>query len=166
MKDKERIYLDYNATAPMRLEVRRRMIDAFDIIGNPSSVHIEGRRSRRLIDQVRENMAHALGCHPESIIFTSGGTEANNTLLHGLSFTRCVVSTIEHDSILNAIPDAIYCPVLSTGIVDLKALDGLLNEIPAPALVSIMLVNNETGVIQPLDEVISLCHSYGALVHS
>ena len=65
MKDKERIYLDYNATAPMRLEVRRRMIDAFDIIGNPSSVHIEGRKSRRLIDQVRENMAHALGCHPE-----------------------------------------------------------------------------------------------------
>ena len=163
---KQRIYLDYNATAPMRPEVRRHMIDAFDVIGNPSSVHTEGRNSRRLVDQARESIAQALGCHADSIIFTSGGTEANNTLLQGMSFTRCVVSAIEHDSILNTIPDAIYCPVTSNGIVDLEALDGLLSEIPSPALVSIMLVNNETGVIQPLDQVISLCHSYGAFVHS
>jgi cysteine desulfurase len=159
------IYLDYNATAPIRPEVRDAVIAAFDVAGNPSSVHGFGRRARRVVEDARAEVAALAGVSPARVVFTSGGTEANTAALRATGRTRILVSAIEHDSVLETAQDAVRIPVTADGLVDLAALDRLLAGNREPALVSVMRVNNETGVIQPITDVARIAHAHGALVH-
>ena len=158
-------YLDYNATAPLREEARAAAVSALAITGNPSSVHRFGRAARRLVENAREQVAGLVGAVPSQVVFTSGGTEANNLALRGSDRRAILVSAVEHDSVLQAAPDAIRFPVDSEGIVDPGVLDSLLGETKTPALVSVMLANNETGVIQPVEEICRIAHHHGALFH-
>lgn len=172
---RKRVYLDWNATTPLRAEARDAMAAAFDVSGNPSSVHSEGRAARRLIEDARAIVAAAVGGDVRNVVFTSGGTEANAlALTPGLRrggeepVQRLIVSAVEHPSVLaggrfeqSAIELA---PVLPSGIVDLVRLADLLSGHP-PALVSIMLANNESGAIQPIAEAAALVHEAGGLLH-
>ena len=172
---RERVYLDWNATTPLRPEARSAMAAAFDISGNPSSVHSEGRAARKLIEDARAAVAAAVGADQRNVVFTSGGTEANAlALAPGLrlgreeSVQRLIVSAIEHPSVMAGgrfARDRIEtAPVLPSGVIDLEALEGLLADGP-PALVSVMLANNETGAIQPVREVAELVHAKGGVLH-
>jgi cysteine desulfurase len=156
-------YLDYNATAPVKPEVIEAMADALGATGNPSSVHRPGRAARRQLEQAREAVAALVGAAPDAVVFTSGGTEANNQAL-GSVRGACLVSAVEHDSVLAAAPAAERLPVDALGRVDLERLADRLAAV-RPALVSVMLANNETGVVQPVAEVAELAHRHGALVH-
>lgn len=156
-------YLDCNATAPVRPEVVAAMAEAMAEPGNPSSVHGFGRRARARIEAARRKLAEHLRTSPEGVIFTSGGTEANHLALLGLPGPR-LVSAIEHPSVLGAVPDVVRAPVAADGRLDLAAFERLLAE-RRPALVSVMLANNETGVIQPVAEAAALAHAQGAWLH-
>lgn len=158
-------YLDHNATTPLRPEAAAVMAEALAITGNASSVHRFGRLARRKIENAREAVAGLAGARPEAVIFTSGGTEANNLALAGCGRTRLLVSAGEHDSVLNAAPGAARIPLTEAGLVAPAALDALLGESKTPALVSIMLANNETGAIQPLAELAEVARDHCALVH-
>jgi cysteine desulfurase len=171
----DRVYLDWNATAPLRPEARVAMGAAWDLSGNPSSVHAEGRRARRLIEDARAAVARAVGATPRNVIFTSGGTEANVLALApglhspaGLPVQRLLVSAIEHASVLAGgrfsaeVTGKIR--VTRAGVVDLEHLAELLAGGP-PALVSIMAANNETGALQPVAEAARLVHAAGGLLH-
>ncbi len=158
-------YLDHNATSPLRPEARRAALEAMDCAGNASSVHGDGRRARALIEEARERVAALAGCAPLEVVFTSGGTEANNLALAGAGASRILVSAVEHPSVARAAPGAAVIPVDGDGLVDIGALDRLLDTGPSPALVSVMAANNETGVIEPLDDVIAVARRHGALVH-
>jgi cysteine desulfurase len=157
-------YLDYNAGAPVRPDVVAAMAEALAEPGNPSSVHGPGRRARARVEAARAAVAELVGAVPAGVVFTSGGTEANNLVLRGCGRGRVLVSAVEHASVREAVPGAEIIPVDGDGIVDLAALARLLAD-GAPALVSVMLANNETGVIQPVAEVAALAHFHGALVH-
>ena len=160
------IYLDYNATAPLRPEARDAVIAALSVTGNPSSVHGFGRAARRLVEDGREAVAALVGVAPPQIVFTSGGTEANAMALNGLAAEgrRILASAIEHPSVLGA-TELVQIPVLADGRVDLVALDAALAGAERPALISLMAANNETGVIQPVGEAVAVARRYGALVH-
>ncbi len=171
----DRVYLDWNATTPLRPEARSAMVAALELSGNPSSVHTEGRKARRLVEDAREAVAGAVGARPQDVVFASGGTEANAlALTPGLRrggsapVTRLLVSAIEHASVLAGgrfAPDAIKAiNVTSSGLVDLDHLRALLGEGP-PALVSVMLANNETGAIQPVADVAEIVHAAGGMLH-
>ena len=162
-------YLDYNATAPVRPEVADAMADALNAVGNPSSVHQAGRTARGRVERAREQVAGLVGAAPKTVVFTSGGTEANNMALRGLAVERLIVSAVEHDSVRE-----IACAwggvveilgVDANGQPDLNRLEKLL-EAGAPALISVMLANNETGVIIPVAKIAALAHRYGSLVHT
>ncbi len=158
-------YLDANATQPLRPEARRAMLAALEVTGNPSSVHRAGRAVRRTIEDARESLAARFGCHPGSLVFTSGGTEADALAVHALSAgRRIVISPIEHDAVRAAASGAVVLPVDSSGVVDPDALSTVLSD-GAPSLVCLMLANNETGVIQPADRVAAICRAHGALLH-
>ena len=158
-------YLDYNATAPQRFEVIARM-QALQVEPlNPSSVHAYGREAKKHLEQSRKTIADIIAAWPNEIIFTASGTEANAMALRGFSGRRVLVSAIEHSSVLKARNDVTPIPVDARGIVDMAALDALLSESTTPALVSVMLANNETGVIQPIREVAELCKKHNALLH-
>jgi cysteine desulfurase len=159
------VYLDYNATAPLRPAAAEAMARAQGLTGNPSSVHSFGRQARAALETAREQVAALAGAKPAQVVFTSGGTEANNLALAGSGRARILVSTIEHDSILTAAPAAERIPVTAGGAVDLGALERLLQADRRPALVCVMLANNETGVIQPLADAVAIVHRAGALVH-
>jgi cysteine desulfurase len=159
------VYLDYNATAPVRPEALAAMTAALAEPGNASSVHGPGRRARRLVEGARARVAALAGAEPAWVTFTSGGTEANNQALRCLPASRILVSAGEHDSVLQAAPEAQRLPLTADGLVDLNALAAALKAAPAGALVSVMLANNETGVIQPIDQVVALTHAAGAWVH-
>jgi cysteine desulfurase len=158
-------YLDWNATAPLRPEAAGAMTEAWALGGNPSSVHRRGRAARRLVEQSREAVAALVGASADGVVFTSGGTEANHLALLGSGRERVLVSAVEHSSVLDAMPAAERIPVDSDGIVDPAALAALLEADPRPALVSVMVANNETGVIQPVQELAEVAHAYGALFH-
>src|SRR6476646_7226404 len=171
----ERVYLDWNATTPLRREAKEAMGAAWDLCGNPSSVHAEGRQARRLIEDARATISAATGALPQNLIFTSGGTEANALALtpglrrsSGLPVKRLVVSAIEHASVLagGRFPaEAISSVgVTRSGLLDLGRLREMLDGRP-PALVSIMLANNETGAVQPVAEADQIVHSAGGLLH-
>jgi cysteine desulfurase len=171
----DRIYLDWNATTPLRPEARQAMADAWELSGNPSSVHSEGRKARRLVDDARVAIAAAVGARPQEVVFSSGGTEANAlALTPGLrrgtaqKLERLLVSAIEHASVLAGgrfRPEAIgTIKVTAAGLVDLDHLRAQLAEGPA-ALVSVMLANNETGAVQPAAEVARIVHDAGGLLH-
>jgi len=158
-------YLDWNATAPLRPEVAAAMGAAIDRCGNASSVHRWGRAARRMVEGAREKVAALLGASPDGVIFVSGGTEANHLALLGSSRERILVSTVEHNSVLQAVPNAEPIAVDSNGIVAPVQLAAQLAADRRPALVSIMLANNETGVIQPVAELTQVAHAQGALFH-
>ena len=159
------VYLDYNATAPIRPEAAEALSAALALSGNPSSVHRFGREARRLIEEAREAVAALAGAAAARVVFTSGGTEANNLALRGAGLERTFVSAGEHPSILDAVPSARRVALCSDGRIDLDALDSALGDGTGRALVSVMLANNETGVIQPLRAVAELAHERGALLH-
>jgi cysteine desulfurase len=171
----DRVYLDWNATAPLRPEAREAMAAALDLCGNPSSVHAEGRQARRLMENARDIVAGAIGVSAKNIVLTSGGTEANalalrSGLRRGSSppVERLVVSAIEHASVLAGgrfAAEAIdIMGVTRSGLLDLKQLRTALEGRPA-ALVSVMLANNETGAVQPVAEAAEIVHAAGGLLH-
>ncbi len=166
-----RTYLDYNATAPLRDEARVAMMAAMDA-GNPSSVHQEGRHARALVEAARQDVSALVGALPESVIFTSGGTEACNLALNLRAspkgnIGRIIVSAIEHAAILTAAKETGLTveeiPVAATGVIELDALAAALQD-DTPALVCVMLANNETGVIQPMREIGALVKAHGSLL--
>ncbi|TFV67663.1 cysteine desulfurase [Bradyrhizobium frederickii] len=170
-----RVYLDWNATTPLRPEARAAMVAAFDLVGNPSSVHAEGREARRLVEEARAELALAVGALPRNVVFTSAGTEANALALSlglrgpsGGPVERLLVSAVEHASVLagGRFPvDRIgLIRVTRTGVVDLEHLKARLADGP-PALVSIMAANNETGALQPVAEAARIVHEAGGLLH-
>src|SRR5262245_41973119 len=130
------VYLDYNATAPLRPAAAEAMARAQGLAGNPSSVHSFGRQARATLETAREQVAALAGAKPAQVVFTSGGTEANNLALLGSGRTRLLVSAIEHDSILAAVPSSERIPVTDDGVVDLAALERLLHADPRPALMA------------------------------
>ena len=159
-------YLDYNASAPIRPQAAAAVAQALTLTGNASSVHGFGRRARACLEDAREAVAALVKAPPSAVVFTSGGTEANNLALRGLAQGRRVlVSAGEHPSVLEAIDGAAKVPLDPDGVIDLARLAEMLAGEPQPALISVMLANNETGVIQPLDAVVALARQHGALVH-
>ncbi len=173
-----RAYLDWNATAPLRAEARAAMLDVLDVRGNPSSVHAEGRAARQIVERARRQVAEFGGADPADVIFTSSATEANmlalsplwasaNGALKGRSFARLLVSAVEHPSVLAggrfAAGSVNTLPVGVDGRLDLEALRKAL--VGSPALVSVMLANNETGILQPVSEIADLVHEAGGLLH-
>jgi cysteine desulfurase len=159
------IYLDWNATAPLRPEAATAIADALTLGGNPSSVHRRGRAARQLVEQNRAAVAALVDAPADSVVFTSGGTEANHLALLGTGRERVLISAVEHSSVQQAVPGAERIPVDDAGLVDCGALAELLAADDRPTLVSVMLANNETGVIQPIAEIAKTAHAQGALFH-
>ncbi|MBR1174055.1 cysteine desulfurase [Bradyrhizobium sp. KB893862 SZCCT0404] len=170
-----RVYLDWNATTPLRPEARAAMLAAWDLIGNPSSVHSEGREARRLVEDARAALAAAVGGLPRNVIFTSAGTEANALALSpglrgpsGGPVERLLVSAVEHASVLAggrfAADKVGLIRVTRSGVIDLGDLESQLRDGP-PTLVSIMAANNETGALQPVAEAARVVHAAGGLLH-
>jgi cysteine desulfurase len=170
----ERIYLDHNATSPLRDGAREAVLAALEFCGNPSSVHAEGRAARGLIEAARERVARLVGARTEDVIFTSGGTEANALALNprgGDWF--CYMAGIEHPSVLAGGGfgrDGITpLAVSADGVIDLDNLVGALATAQMKGrrpFVSVMAANNETGAIQPVTEVTSIVHEAGGILHS
>jgi cysteine desulfurase len=172
----ERSYFDWNATAPLREEARAALQDALSVVGNPSSVHAEGRSARRLVERAREQVAELVGAEPGNVFFTSGGTEANMAALTPTIETaaekrprdRLLVSVIEHASVRaggqflrEATEDIRVTP---EGRIDVAALAEAAGRSCRP-LISLMLANNETGVVQPIAEAAAVTHAAGGLLH-
>lgn len=172
----ERIYFDWNATVPLRPEARAAAVHALDAGGNPSSVHAEGQAARRLVEQARAQVAALVGTQPRDVIFTSGATEANMLALtpaleaasEKRGRDRLFVSAVEHPSVHcggRFAPEQVEeVAVNADGVVDLALLQEALTKAERP-LVSVMLANNETGVIQPVAEVAELVHRANGLLH-
>jgi len=133
--------------------------------GNPSSVHSVGRAARRMLEEARRKVAALVSAKPADVVFTSGGTEANNLALRGCGRPRVLVSAVEHPSVLEAAGNVEIVPVDKNGIVDLSALADMLADGDTPAIVSVMLANNETGVILPVAETSRIARIHGALAH-
>lgn len=158
-------YLDANATQPLRPAVRTVMLDALNVTGNPASVHQPGRAARRVMENARDAIAQRFGALPANLVFTGGGTEANALAIHALSpGRRRIVGATEHDAVRAAAPDAAILPVHPDGTADLAALAALLAD-GTPSLLCLMLANNETGVIQPVQAAADLCRRHGTLLH-
>jgi cysteine desulfurase len=172
----DRIYLDWNATAPLRPQARAAALAALDSSGNPSSVHAEGRAARRLIEEAREKVAALVAAESRNVVFTSGGTEANMLALtpaggpDGKAPDRLLISALEHPSVLAggrfAAAAVQRVPATGDGRIDLAALADALAALEGRrALVSLMLANNETGVVQPVSEAARLTHEAGGVLH-
>ena len=163
-------YLDHNATTPLRPQARDAMLAALDAGGNPSSIHQQGRAARALVEDARKTIADALGVLPAMVVFTGVGTEANNFAIKGAQVERIIISATEHSCVLEAAkatgkPVEII-PVSSDGIIDLEALEKSLSKDEGKALVSLMLANNETGTIQPVQQASEIAAQHGALIHT
>ena len=170
------IYLDHNASTPLAPEVKAAMLPWLDgAVGNPSSGHAFGQAGRAAVERARRQLAALLGCHPIEVYFTSGGTEADNWALQGLArrFGPChfVVGSVEHPAILEVCRflasqgvETTLLPVDSQCRVDVADLERALR--PDTRLVSVMLANNETGALQPVAEIATLCRSRGILCHT
>ncbi|MHA1564712.1 MAG: cysteine desulfurase family protein [Alphaproteobacteria bacterium] len=159
------VYLDYNATTPVHAEVAAAMARVFVQPGNASSVHRFGRIMRREVEDARAAVAALVGADPADVVFTGSGSEANNLALGGCAREAVLVSAIEHESVTLARPDAVAIPVRGDGQVSLTHLAALLARDDRPALVSVMLANNETGVLQPVRQIVQLANETGTLVH-
>ena len=165
----QRIYLDYNTTAPMRPEVIELMCEIMDTVGNASSVHEPGRQARQRVETARQQVAELVSASAKNIIFTGSGTEADNLALRGFLPRHLIVSGVEHGAILAPAllldPYATIIEIGPQGRLDLASLESALNASTEPALVSLMLANNETGIIQPVAEASEIAHGHDALVH-
>ncbi|WNK01239.1 cysteine desulfurase family protein [Thalassospiraceae bacterium LMO-JJ14] len=162
-------YLDHNATTPLghaaRDAMARAMGVAGELTGNASSVHGFGREARRIIEDARASVGELAGVAPQNVIFTSGGSEANNTILRGIPAAFVATSAIEHASVLDAAPDARRVPVDASGVLRLDALSEMLEGAEGRVLVSVMAANNETGVVQPIAEIAAITKAHDALLH-
>lgn len=171
-----RTYLDHNATQPLRPAARAAMLSALDVVGNPSSVHAEGRQARALIEAAREQVARFAGARPADVVFTSGATEANNAVLSHAWRSICF-SRLEHPSVLAPIAagngTAIELPVSQHGVVDIDGVAAVLDR-PATvptverdrSLIVLQAANNEIGTLQPISEIVELAAARGARVMS
>lgn len=158
------VYFDYNATTPLKPAAHAAMLQAMDLVGNPSSVHSYGRTAHKLLETSREAVAAAVGVRPAQVVFTSGGTEANHLALLG-NPRPLLVSAVEHDCVLAArTENVIKLPVDADGRLNMAALHQQLQQTPQ-ALVSVMLANNETGVLQDIPEIATVVHAAGGLLH-
>lgn len=179
MANTSRIYLDWNATAPLLPCVRDALLHAFDLSGNPSSVHKEGRAARMAVESARRNVANLVGAQASHVVFTSGATEAANLVLtpdykmgrSALRIGRLYVSAIEHPAVREGgrfnKDDVTEIAVTSDGVLDLDALKKLLEDHDKTTglpMVAVMLVNNETGIVQPVAEAARLVHAAGGLM--
>jgi cysteine desulfurase len=177
-------YLDHAATTPMVGAAVDAMCEEMARVGNPSSLHTAGRRARRVVEESREQVAAALGARPSEVVFTSGGTEADNLAVIG-GFTarhaadprrrRLLASAVEHHAVMDSVQwladhadaEAVWLPVDRWGRVELTALRDAIAEDPeSVALVSVMWANNEVGTIQPIEDVVRLAHAHGIPVHT
>jgi cysteine desulfurase len=174
----KQIYLDNAATTPLAQEVADAMMPVLlEVFGNPSSSHATGRKAKALIETSRRDIAHLLGCEPRSIIFTSGGTEADNLALRSavrdLGCERIITSAAEHSAVIASAEkmsdlfgvEVIYVKHKEDASVDCEDLKNILSSGPT-TLVSLMHANNEIGVIQPLEEISNICKDAGAYFHS
>ena len=169
------IYLDYNATAPIRPEAIDAMTRAFAVGGNPSSVHAAGRSARAIVEHARNEVAALVGGPASTVIFTSGGTEANALAIESAVATgskRLIVSAIEHDSVLESAKASgaavEYLPVTADGVADLEWLSARLANWDAAdgrPFLALMLANNETGVIQPVREASEIVRAADGWLH-
>lgn len=160
------IYLDYNATSPLRPEVKNTMLEVMGNPMNPSSIHSYGREARSIIERARRSILSSLNAEGARIIFVSSGTEANHLALKGIKNITTVVSAIEHASVIKANNNSVIIPVDNNGVVKLDALQNILASIDGKALVSVMLANNETGVIQPVKEIVEITYAHGDYLHT
>ncbi|WP_427171638.1 cysteine desulfurase family protein [Arthrobacter sp. 92] len=178
------VYLDHAATTPIAAEALAALTSELARTGNPSSLHGSGRRARRSVEDAREIIATAAGAHPSEIIFTSGGTEADNLAVKGLYWarrdaepgrTRILCSAVEHHAVLDTVEwlarhegaDVCWLAVDAEGVIDLEALKSELARDPASiALVTVMWANNEVGTIQPVRDIVEAAHAAGVPVHS
>ena len=168
---KPTIYLDYNATAPIRPEARDAVLRAFETAGNPSSVHASGRAARDLVETARAQVAALVGVVPGSVTFVSGGTEANALAIGSAAFAgfnRIIVSEGEHDAVLETAAasglQVLKMPLDANGVARLDWLEEALSD-EGRALVCLMLANNETGVVQPIAEAATLVREADGWLH-
>lgn len=168
-----RVYLDHNATQPLRPEARDAMICAMDVCGNPSSVHAEGRAARAIVEIAREQVAALVNAKPGEVVFTSGATEANSLAITGRAWSALLVGNAEHAAVLaparrlNAPRTELPCR--SSGEQDVGGVEDWAAALPkaeAPAFASLALANGETGVLQPVDELAAALAPHGVVVHS
>jgi len=161
-------YLDYNSTTPVKPAVLDFMVEVLRETGNASSVHGFGRLARKRVETAREQIAALAGVHANQVTFNSGATEANNTVLCTFAGQTIWTGATEHSSVVQTVPDAVRIPVGPDGVIDLAAFEKMLDQNPAPALISLMLVNNETGVIQPVAQAAKLAKARhpGVFIHS
>jgi len=162
------VYLDYNATAPMRPEARDALLRALESPANPSSVHAAGRAARDVVERARAEVGALVGVPAGSVTFVSGGTEANALAIQSAKVDRIIISAIEHDAVTetakaSGLPVELL-PVDGKGVADLAWLAQALEQ-PGKALVCLMLANNETGVIQPVAEASALVRAHDGLLH-
>ena len=162
------VYLDYAATTPVLPEVQAAVRRHLADFGNPSSLHLFGRAALRLVDTARAQIAELINADPSEIYFTSGGTESNNTIVQAFRDAKVLTSAIEHPSVLEpalALPHQAILPVQSDARIDLKDFTHTVKQ-ERPALVSIMLANNELGTIQDIKQLATIAHQAGALFHT
>ena len=173
----KRIYLDYNASTPLDPRVAREMFQKTEVFGNPSSVHAEGREARALVDEARIRVARLIQCDHRQLLFTSGGTEANNLAILGAARANrdrgmhVITSAIEHSSVKNACQqlsregfEVTAVNPASNGIVDANSIAAAIR--PETILITIMLANNEIGTIQPIEEISTVAREHKILLHT
>ena len=168
----KRTYLDFNASAPLRREARAAMLSTLDAVGNPSSVHAEGRVARAIIETAREQVASLVNAKPSEVVFASGATEANNWVLSA-GWEAIAVARFEHDSVTSPVAASgaarIDISIARNGVAKLDRVDEALAASAAASkrtLLTLMMANNETGVIQPVAEVAALAREHGVWVHT
>ncbi|MDE5059879.1 cysteine desulfurase family protein [Wolbachia endosymbiont of Drosophila aff. chauvacae BK-2020] len=163
------VYADYNATAPISENVKKSIFEVLlKQTLNPSSLHKRGQEARKILQDARDNVRGAIGVSSDKeIVFTSGATEANNLVMRGIAGYLHIISAIEHPSILNSACNPYIIPVNQEGIVDFLELEKILSELKGnKAIVSVMMANNETGVIQLIEEIAEIAHKFGAICHT
>ncbi len=160
-----RCYLDYNASAPMIKEVKNYIVKILDKIGNPSSIHSSGREVKKILENSRKNVAKLINCEKKNLIFTSGATEANNLALNG--YSTKIISTVEHESIKNQ-KNTLEVEVNSDGYIDLEKLENVAKYYNSKkgVIISVMFANNETGIIQPIEKIMSISKKYNLPFHT
>jgi cysteine desulfurase len=159
------VYLDYNATAPLLPGIFDAMKESMEKPTNPSALHSFGQQAKRWMNQSRREIAGYVDAHPDHVIFTSGGTEANNFVLKGFPWEKVLLSAVVHDSVYKVLDSFDEITVDSEGLLDLHSLEEQLKDSHGQKLISVVLAHNESGVIQPLEDVVHLAKMYKAYVH-
>jgi cysteine desulfurase len=178
------VYLDHAATTPIYPEAAAAMTEQLSRVGNPSSLHASGRDARRIVEESRETIARAMNCRPGEVVFTSGGTEADNLALKGMYWsrrdddprrTRILSTTIEHHAVLDPLhwlaeEEGVQVDLVGVDAearIDIEALRAAVDAAPETiALISVMWANNEVGTVQPIAEVVEIAHAHGIPVHT